>query len=571
MLVRLTIKNVALIDCAQIEFSDGLNVLSGETGAGKSVIIDSLNFVLGAKADKSIIRYGENECSVTAEFTLPSVSPIYDVFDDTGIEREETLIVTRKFSSDGKSSVRINGVSVTVGMLKRFTSLLVDVHGQSEHFSLISEKNQLELLDKFGGERVEGLKNQISREFNEYKRVISQLNELGGDESIRLTRLDVLNYQINEIESADLKDGEEDELSSLKQKIQFREKIFYALDAVSRSFSAEGGAADSLSNSLKILSGITEYSTEYADLYERFSSAYAELEDVAETASSMIEEVKDDEIDADRVESRLDEIKKLKKKYGSDFCEINRFLEQAKEEKDRLENFNENAALLLTEKESLEEKIYAGYVNLSNTRRECAKTFSANVLAELQTLGMKNSLFEIEFNEIPSKENCKFSSANGFDTATYKFSANAGEPTKPLASVISGGEISRFMLAVKAQTAKLSDVSTFIFDEIDAGISGKTANVVAEKFADIACGVQIIAITHLPQISAMGDVNLLIEKTEENGRTLTKVKTLDYNEKITEIVRLSGGGDLTEVAVNRAKEIISVANDYKRLKRNETI
>lgn len=569
MLVRLSIKNVALIDNAQIEFSDGLNVLSGETGSGKSVIIDSLNFVLGAKADKSIIRYGENECSVTAEFNLPSDSPIYEIFDETGIDREETLIVTRKFTSDGKSSVRINGVSVTIGMLKKFTSLLVDVHGQSEHFSLISEKNQLGLLDKFGGASIENEKSLIKTDFDEYKNVTARLNELGGDEGTRLTRLDVLNYQINEIESAELKEGEEDELLSLKQKIQFREKIFYALDSVSRSFSAEGGASDALSNSLKILSGITDYASEYGNLYERFFSAYAELEDVAETASSLLEEVDGDEIDADYVENRLEEIKKLKKKYGSDFSEISCFLERAKEERDKLENFNETAALLLDKKATLENKIYDEYVKLSDARRASAKVFSSNVLNELKTLGMKNASFEIEFNESPSREECKFVSVNGFDSVVYKFSANSGEPAKTLAAVISGGEISRFMLAVKAQTAKFSDVSTFIFDEIDAGISGKTANVVAEKFADIAEGVQVIAITHLPQISAMGDVNLLIEKTEENGRTLTRVKSLDLNEKIAEIVRLSGGGELTDIAVKRAVEIISVANDYKQIKRNK--
>ena len=571
MLVRLSIKNVALIDSAQIEFSDGLNVLSGETGSGKSVIIDSLNFVLGAKADKSIIRYGESECSVTAEFALPGDSPVYEVFDEVGIDREETLIVTRKFTSDGKSSVRINGVSVTIGMLKKFTSLLVDVHGQSEHFSLISEKNQLALLDKFSGASVGNEKNILKTDFDEYKSVTARLNELGGDEGTRLTRLDVLNYQINEIESAELKEGEEEELLSLKQKIQYREKIFYALDSVSRSFSAEGGASDTLSNSLKILSGITDYASEYGSLYERFFSAYAELEDVAETASSLLDEVDGDEIDADYVENRLEEIKKLKKKYGSDFNEISCFLERAKEEKDKLENFNENAALLLNEKETLENKIYGEYVKLSDARRAAAKVFSSNVLSELKTLGMKNASFEIEFSENPSREECKFTSANGFDSVVYKFSANSGEPAKPLASIISGGEISRFMLAVKAQTAKFSDVSTFIFDEIDAGISGKTANVVAEKFCDIAEGVQVIAITHLPQISAMGDVNLLIEKTEENGRTLTRVKTLDLNEKIAEIVRLSGGGDLTDIAVKRAAEIISVANDYKQTKRNKNI
>ena len=454
MLSKLLIKNVALIDSAEIEFTDGLNVLSGETGSGKSVIIDSLNFVLGAKADKNFIRNGENECVVTAEFDEIGNSEIETVFEELDMDKEDSLIITRKFNKEGKSSIKINGNGATVGMLKKFTSKLVDVHGQSEHFYLLSPANQLELLDKICGNYILSAKEKLKSEYNELKAIESELDKLGGDESSRAIRLDVLNYQIKEIEGANLKEGEEAELLEKKQRIINMEKILTSLNSVKASFYDEGGISDILGNASKSLSLICSIAEDYNSLYNRLESAYAELEDVASAAENLADDMDDEDLNIDDIEQRLDVIKNLKRKYGENVTEINNFLSEALEEKKKLENFDILAERLLNEKKVLKDAIYDKYVELSSIRRKAAVGFIDNVLTELKELGFASAKFDISFNEQPRFDECKFQSANGFDSIEFMFSANIGEPLKPLSDVISGGEISRFMLAIKAQTAK---------------------------------------------------------------------------------------------------------------------
>ena len=568
MLSKLLIKNVALIDSAEIEFTDGLNVLSGETGSGKSVIIDSLNFVLGAKADKNFIRNGENECVVTAEFDEIGNSEIETVFEELDMDKEDSLIITRKFNKEGKSSIKINGNGATVGMLKKFTSKLVDVHGQSEHFYLLSSANQLELLDKICGNDILSAKEKLKSEYNELKAIESELDKLGGDESSRAIRLDVLNYQIKEIEGANLKEGEEAELLEKKQRIINMEKILTSLNSVKASFYDEGGISDILGNASKSLSLICSISEDYNSLYNRLESAYAELEDVASAAENLADDMDDEDLNIDDIEQRLDVIKNLKRKYGENVTEINNFLSEALEEKKKLENFDILAERLLNEKKVLKDAIYDKYVELSSIRRKAAVGFIDNVLTELKELGFASAKFDISFNEQPRFDECKFQSANGFDSIEFMFSANFGEPLKPLSDVISGGEISRFMLAIKAQTAKYNNLSTFVFDEIDAGISGNTARVVAEKFAKIASATQIIAITHLPQISSMADNNLLIEKGVIDGKTLTRVTGLKGDEVVNEIVRLVGGDKNSDNARNHALELIKKSSEYKKSLKN---
>ena len=568
MLSKLLIKNVALIDSAEIEFTDGLNVLSGETGSGKSVIIDSLNFVLGAKADKNFIRNGENECVVTAEFDEIGNSEIETVFEELDMDKEDSLIITRKFNKEGKSSIKINGNGATVGMLKKFTSKLVDVHGQSEHFYLLSSANQLELLDKICGNDILSAKEKLKSEYNELKAIESELDKLGGDESSRAIRLDVLNYQIKEIDGANLKEGEEAELLEKKQRIFNMEKILTSLNSVKASFYDEGGISDILGNASKSLSLICSISEDYNSLYNRLESAYAELEDVASAAENLADDLDDEDLNIDDIEQRLDVIKNLKRKYGENVTEINNFLSEALEEKKKLENFDILAERLLNEKKVLKDAIYDKYVELSSIRRKAAVRFIDNVLNELKELGFASAKFDISFNEQPRFDECKFQSANGFDSIEFMFSANIGEPLKPLSDVISGGEISRFMLAIKAQTAKYNNLSTFVFDEIDAGISGNTARVVAEKFAKIASATQIIAITHLPQISSMADNNLLIEKGVIDGKTLTSVTGLKGDEVVNEIVRLVGGDKNSDNARNHALELIKKSCEYKKSLKN---
>ncbi len=563
MLKKLTIKSIAIIDRAEIEFTEGLNVLSGETGSGKSVLIEALNFVLGAKADKNFIRSGETECSVTAEFDVQNNRAVLAVFEEFDFEPEDLLIITRKLNVEGRGSIKVNGNSVTVAMLKKFTSSLVDVFGQSKHFWLLSEANQLSLIDSFGGQSLSNVKDLLKKQYAEYVDIKKQLDELGGDESHRLMRLDVLNYQIAEIEKCDLKEGEEEELLSLRTKLLNREKIYTAMNAVKESISAEGGVSDLLSNAVRAYSPVADTSTELTSIYDRLQSIIVEADDISNSCEDILSSYDDLDFDPDYVEIRLEVIKKIKKKYGSNYAEIYSFLESAIKERDLLENFNVLAAELLNKKAVLEEKIYKQYCELSTERRNSAKIFTKNVLTELKELGMEKAQFEVQFNDLPKIEDCKFNSSNGFDDMFFLFSANNGEPLKPLSSIISGGEMSRFMLAIKAQTAKYNDISTFIFDEIDAGISGVIAKVVAEKFAKIAKQVQVIAISHLPQVSAMADSNYLISKSDETGKTLTSVSKLSIDEKVKEVIRLVGGTIDSQSAREHSLELIKNADNYK--------
>ncbi len=566
MLQQLLIKNIALIDCAEINFTKGLNVLSGETGAGKSVIIESLNFALGAKADKTLIRNGESECFVQAVFDVSENLLVKEIFEDFEYEVEDVLIITRRFTIDGKSTIKINGNTANVSMLKKFTSALVDVHGQSEHFNLLKTANQMSLIDKFGGDEISLLKEKLKNKYAEYKKIKVELEQLGGDEQQRLIRLDILDYQIKEIEKYELKEDEEDQLLNIKQKLKYQEKIINALNAVKNAVTDEGGISDVLSNVIKISDTITDFSQEYASINERLNSIFADIEDVGDTASSLLEDFDFSDYNINEIEERLEIIKSLKKKYGTSIQEIYEFLDNAKAEKEKLENFNELAEKLLINKDKAETIIYNDYLSLNNLRKKYSEQFSKNILTELKELGMNKAQFNITFKDLPCKDDCKFDSANGIDELEFFFSANLGEPLKPLSQVISGGEMSRFMLAIKAQTAKYNQLSTFIFDEIDAGISGVIAKVVAEKFVKISKDVQIIAISHLPQISVMADNNLLIKKTENDNKTTTNVLQLAEDDKIIEIIRLVGGDVNSKSAIAHAEDLIKTAiSDKERI------
>ncbi len=562
MLNKLIIKNIALIEYAEIDFKSGLNVLSGETGSGKSVIIDSLNFVLGAKADKSLIRSGESECMVTAEFDATNIDSISKVFDEFDIEHENQLIISRKFNIEGKSTVRLNGNVVTVGMLKKFTQVLVDVYGQSEHFTLLNSVSQTKLIDSYGGEEIASVKGQLLELYSKRREILRQLDELGGDEHQRLIRIDVLNFQITEIEKSDLKENEEEELKEIREKLIHQEKIITVLRAIKGAINDEGGISDIFSNAVRSSSTISNLGEEFSSLSERLNSAYAEIDDISDSIEGMIDSFDFLDYNADDINGRLELIKSLKKKYGNDYAQIMQFLDEAIGERDRLLKANELAEKLASQIQELNGKIYQTYAKLDDKRRKYAQIFAKNILTELYELGMQKASFTVDFTDIPPIDECNFNNAS-FNSLEFMFSANLGEPTKPLSFVISGGEMSRFMLAIKSQTAKYNEISTFVFDEIDAGISGNTAKVVAEKFCNIAKDVQLLCISHLPQISAMADNNLLIEKIEDNGVTLTRIKTLTEEDKINEIVRLSGGEKDNPASIEHAKAIIATAKAYK--------
>ncbi len=563
MLSKLTIKNVALIERAEICFDKGLNVLSGETGSGKSVIVDSLNFVLGARADKSLIRSGETECIVVAEFDVSGLDKIKEVYEEFDFEKDDLLIISRKFSTDGKNTIKLNGNSLNVSMLKRFTSNLVDVYGQSEHFDLLSNVSQLKLIDKYGSQSILPIKERINTLVLERKNVVKELDVLGGDESQRINKIDLLNYQINEIEKSELKENEEDELKTIREKLSNQEKIINALQSIKASISAEGGMDDILSNSVKIASGISGFGEEFSSVFDRLNNAYAEIEDILSSIEQSLDNFDFSNLNIDEINYRLDLIRALKRKYGQSYSEIMSFLDNAIIQRDLLINAKEGVEKLLKQKQDLESNIYNVYQRLDGARREVSLELANKITVELHELGMAKARFCVNFTDILPKEDCNFDNVSSLNHLDFNFSANAGEQLKSLSQVISGGEMSRFMLALKSQTAKFNNISTFIFDEIDAGISGNTAKVVAEKFYNISHDIQVIAISHLPQISAMADNNILIEKSETGERTITSVKNLNYQEKIYEIVRLSGGEIQSSASIEHAKTLVKNAEDFK--------
>lgn len=558
MLRSLSIRNIALIDHADLVFAEGLNVLSGETGAGKSVILDSIDFALGAKAEKGMIRSGQAECSVRAEFFVGE--EIYPILDELDLEREDTLVISRRFTADGKGSVKVNGCAVSGQMLRRLTSHLVDVHGQSEHFFLLKESNQLHLLDRIAGAPVAEKKAAVAELLDERKKLLGDLSILGGDEGERSRRLDILRFQIDEIERAALKEGEEEELLSLRTKYRNAEKILSGLNAVKVSLLSDGGAADCASNAKRALTQIARYG-EYDQLLERMESAISELTDIGETADDLAAELDMDEGALERIEARIDEIRTLKKKYGDGPGEIDAFLERAKGEYELLSDSGERFERLTARLGKLDEKIYSACVALAEARKNAAETFSARVVKELKTLNIASARFEVQFDGF-TREDVPKATAEGLGGARFLFSANAGEPLKELGKIISGGEMSRFMLAVKAQLGSLNGIGTYIFDEIDAGIGGKTAKVIAEKFASIAKNTQIIAVSHLAQIASFADRQFFIEKTEAGQHTFTTVKALSEAERRQELARMLSG-DVNELSLTHADELLKGAEIFK--------
>lgn len=562
MLKTLAIQNVALIDRAEIAFSEGLNVLSGETGAGKSVILDSIDFVLGAKADKSMIRYGQTECFVRAEFDCPNDKTVAEILSEMDIEADDTVVISRRLNQEGKGAIKINGCAVSATMLRKLTSVLVDVHGQSEHFVLLKESNQLLLLDKIVGQNAENGKTTLGKLLGRKKEIFSSLETLGGDEGERNRRLDILRFQIDEIERADIKEGEEDALNALGNRFRNAEKILEGLSSARNALLGDGegwSGTDAVATAKRALTPLSRYDDRYGDLAGRLEAAVAELTDIGDTVESYLDELNFDEKERERVENRLDEIKALKKKYGGSAQAVQDFLRRAQEEFALLEHSAEQREKLQKELFACDDEIYSVCRKLTAARKSAAANFTARVTEELKTLNIGSARFEVEFDDY-ARDDADKATHTGLDKIRFLFSANKGEPLKELGKIISGGEMSRFMLAVKAQ---VSNIGTCIFDEIDAGIGGRTAQVVAEKFCKIARGTQVIAVSHLARIAAFADKQFLIEKTENGEKTQTRITEVAGESRRKEIARLITG-DEGELALRQADELLANAEDYKK-------
>ena len=559
MIEWLSVRNIALIEALDLPLGAGLNILSGETGAGKSIIIDSLNFVLGERADKSLIRYGSDSASVEAalsDYVTPQISAYLDEF---GIEAEDTLVIRRKMSVDGKNECRINGRISTLSVLKGLTELLVDIHGQHEHQSLVKPSNHLGMLDALGGERVTAAKQSVAENCARYRALKDEFARFG-DEDERERKLDILRFQIEELEKAELKEGEEDELLEKRAKIRNSEKIISALDTARGILEGRGGAsvAGELKSAAASLIPVSSYDERFSAVADRLDSAKTEIADIADTLADLVEESDFDAGAAERVEERLERVRALKRKYGGSVEAAIDFLEKAREEKDVLENASERVGELQKLIRAAGDKLSDSAKTLSSLRAECARKFESDIMRELKDLGMAGTTFEVK---ILSDFTPEAVNESGGDNVEFLISPNVGEPLKPLAKIISGGEMSRFMLAMKNIVAGIDNIGTMVFDEIDTGISGRISAVVAEKMCNISLRRQVIAVTHMPALAAMADRHYLIEKGVEGGKTLTHITLLE--DSLPEIARLIGGADYSSHALPHAAEMKKKSDEYK--------
>lgn len=554
MLEHLHIRNVALIKESEISFGDGLNILTGETGAGKSMIIDSLQFALGGRAGKDFLRHGEKQAAVEALFSVQSQA-LTEKLAENGIVPEEdgTLLITRTLSEAGKSVCRINGSTVTVGMLKEIAEDMIDIYGQHEHQSLLNPVKHIRLLDRFCGagfgEAMEEYKNSRQR----LKDLEKQLAILIGDESQREQRMDMLLFQKEEIEAAELREGEEDALLEQKKRLSSMERLIRLTgESVTLLYDGDDrapSACDQLGDALAKLREAAEYDAALSPLADALADGYAAVEDCARELKREAEEQEADPEELERIEERLQLFYKLKRKYGGSIEAVLEFYEKAVQELEFLSNSSEKAAELSAKKAAEEKRLSALAETLTARRRATAEQVEEQIETALHDMEMKHARFHIQIEEKADW------GADGKDKVEFLISANAGEPLKPLAKIASGGEMSRVMLALKTVLVDADEIGTFIFDEIDTGVSGRTARRVGEKMRFLGGKRQLLCITHLPQIAAMADNHFLIEKESDAGETVTRVTALDEEGAVREVARLMN--DVTETTLAAARELLA--------------
>lgn len=561
MLTNLKIENVAVIEKANITFENGLNIMTGETGAGKSIVIDSINAVLGERTSKELIRTGETAAKVTAFFeNIPKSAAQVLAELDIDDEGDGSLLISRVVSLDGKSSCKVNGQPVTATMLRRLSRELITICGQHDSQTLLQSESHLGYIDALAD--CSGLILQYRELYHEMKKLKKELKALSVSEADKQSRLDFLSYRINELESANITPGERESLRAQKAKIQNREKIMGTLYACKSLISGDentAGLADGLYSLSSFLAQLSDYHSEYERYISSIDNFRYELEDCLSDVSSELESFEDEPANINEIEERLDLLYRLARKYGDTEEEMLASLAQAREEYDSIAFADEKKAQLemhLAEKES--EVFNLGCV-ISDCRKAAALRFEKQVSQELSFLDMPHAVFSVSFNDTEPQE-------NGLDEVEFLFSANAGQQPRPLSKIASGGELSRVMLAIRCVlTDGDSSEETMIFDEIDAGVSGRAAQKIAAKLRQVSRGRQVICVTHLAQIAAAADSHLLIEKETDGVKTVTKVKKLGENERERELARIMGGDVITESTLRSARELI----DYSAASMND--
>lgn len=587
MLLEISIEQFALIEYVRLQFGGGLNVLTGETGAGKSIILDAVQAVLGGRTSGDVVRSGEERAVVEAVFDLSSYPERVKALQEMGIPVDDDLllVVRREVSRTARAAIRINGRTVTVGMLKESAGGLVDLHGQHEHQGLLSvekhldlldqyggsllqqEGKPLELLDQFGGGSLIKTRHQIEEVVRELHRVQGELRALLGDERDRARKEDLLRFQVDELTGANLKLGEEEELETERQVLAHASKLKLAAASAYSALYEGGGrhpsALDLLGRVQAELEDVLRYDPSLGEAVEMIASAVVQVQEASHTLNAYQDRIEDDPDRLVRIESRLDALSSLKRKYGDSVAEMLQYLSQVVAELDRLSHSQDRVEGLRDQERELGARAEAIAAALTAGRREAAGELSQRVVRELSDLGMPSSRFVVEVEPPPSATFAHVT-ARGWDRVEFLFSPNPGEPLKPLARIVSGGEMSRIMLALKVILARVDGVPTLVFDEVDTGISGRAAQAVAEKLARIAGDRQVLCVTHLPQVAAMADEHFLIAKEVAEGRTLTQVDRLGDEGRTDELSRMIGGAEVSAFTIEAARDMLRRAEKLKQ-------
>lgn len=559
MLLNLHVKNFAIIDEVDITLKDGLNILTGETGAGKSIIIGSINVCLGGKISKDIIRRGADYAMVELLFETGSKA-VENRMKELDLPFEDRqILITRKITN-GKSISKINGETVTSQSLKEIAALLIDIHGQHEHQSLLYKENYLDIIDRYAKEEVFLLKQKLSKEFLQLTELKNKLSELMIDEDKRLREISYLEYEIKEITEAKLKQGEDELLTSEYKKLSNARIIAEGIGQVYdyMGYQSAGSAGEMLGRSVKQLSKLIEYDKNLEGIYNQLLDVEALVNDFNRNLSEYQSDLNNQEEDFTAVEERLNLINHLKAKYGNSITDILKVLEEGELKLEQYYNYEVTLEELNRQIAEQEREIHSLCVKLSEIRKKNAKVLAAKIKNALLDLNFLDVQFAIELTQ---KENY---TKDGFDDAEYLISVNPGEEMKTLSKVASGGELSRIMLAIKSVFADKDEIDTLIFDEIDTGISGRTAQKVSEKLSEISFSHQIICITHLAQIASMADSHFIIEKQTDGQTTRTGIRQLKEQQSIEEIARILGGAEITKTVLDSAKEMITLAKKNKK-------
>ena len=547
MLSLLHIENIAVIEQSDISFDPGFNVLTGETGAGKSIVIDAISAILGERAYRDMIRTGASKASVRAVFTDV---PELEWFSDNGVDYDSETVIERQIHLDGKNVCRVNGTLVTVSILRKLGIQLINIHGQHDSASLLDEANHLGFLDAFA--RNEELRQNYQRHYENVSDIRREIQRISMDESEKLRRMETLRYQIEEISRAALEAGEDDVLEERRKLLQNAEKLSTAMDNAVECLHGNDesdGAASLLSQAERELSRLSRYTDAYGTLHERIADLMYQVQDVAEELRDARNDLSYSADELEQIESRLDTIHKLRRKYGATCTDILEYLEQAQKELDEIEFADDYAERLNKKLKDAEAQAWDAARILRQNRKTTAEMLSARILSELAQLDMPRVQFSCSFAETEL-------TANGADEVVFYMSANAGEALKSMSKVASGGELARIMLAMKNVLAELDHVDTLIFDEVDTGVSGRAAQKVAEKLRQVAEHKQVLCVTHLPQLAALATTHFLIAKNERDGRTFTTVTPLELEGRKRELARIIGGTNITDTTLKSAEEML---------------